>query len=59
MPTLAEVEEALQHARAVPADQRGNAWHAYVDTLLEYRKILAGTDAQHRETRVVRFSEAR
>lgn len=59
MDTLTEVEEALQHARAVPAEQRGAAWHSYVDGLLEKRTRLAGTAAQHRETRVVRFSEAR
>lgn len=57
--TLAEVEEALQHLRAVPAEERGAAWHSYCDSLLEQRKQLAGTDAQLRETRVVQFSEQR
>ena len=40
MATLAEVEEALQHTAAVPVDQRGDAWHAYVDGPLTKRDIL-------------------
>lgn len=38
--TLAEVDEALEHLRAVPNDERGAAWHAYCDTLLEQRARL-------------------
>lgn len=57
--TLAEVEEALHHLRDVPSEERGAAWHSYLDSLLEERKRLAGTDAQQRETRVVAFSEQR
>lgn len=53
MSTLAEVEEALNHLRAVPAEERGAAWHSYLDALLEQRKELAGTEVQRRETRVV------
>lgn len=49
--TLAEIDEALAHARAVPQAERGDAWSAYVDGLLTRRLALAGTDAQHRETR--------
>jgi hypothetical protein len=37
MPTLDEIEEALRHLRAVPAEERGPAWHAYCDSLLEQR----------------------
>jgi len=59
MPTLEEVEEALQHCRAVPAEERGAAWTAYVDSLLEQRVKLARTATQARETRVVTFSETR
>jgi hypothetical protein len=59
MPTLDEIEEALRHLRDVPADERGAAWHAYCDSLLEQRVALAATPAQRRETRVVQFSEAR
>jgi hypothetical protein len=43
MPTLAEVDEALQHCRAVPSDERGAAWHAYVDSLLAQRAELLAT----------------
>jgi len=40
MATLAEVEEALRHTADVPADQRGEPWHAYVDGLLVQRETL-------------------
>ena len=40
MPTLADVEEALQHAAAVPEEQRGLAWQRYVDSLLDKRSKL-------------------
>ncbi len=59
MPTLAEIEEALDHLRAVPSDERGAAWHAYCDSLLEQRVQLAGTSEQRRETRVVFSGESR
>jgi hypothetical protein len=35
--TVAEIDEALGYARQLPADQRGAAWHAFVDRLLEMR----------------------
>ena len=57
--TLAEVEEALEHLRAVPPAERGAAWHSYCDSLLEQRVLLARTQAASRETRVVQFSEQR
>jgi hypothetical protein len=59
MPTLEEIEEALQHCRAVPAEERGAAWTAYVDSLLEQRVQLARTSEQARETRVVFSGESR
>lgn len=59
MLTLADIDEALQHARAVPVEDRGAGWQAFVDSLLEQRVALAGTKAQKRETRVVQFSESR
>jgi hypothetical protein len=59
MPTLAEVEEALEHCRAIPAEERGKAWHAYVDSLLEQRVMLAGTEQGRRETRVMFSGETR
>lgn len=57
--TLSDIDEALTHCRAVPEAERGTAWQAYVDSLLEQRVLLAGTPAQLRETRVVTFSETR
>ena len=40
MPTITEVDEALGHAQAIPNDERGAAWHAFVDRLLEQRAAL-------------------
>lgn len=56
---LAELDEALRHALAVPPDQRGSGWYAMVDRLLDKRARLARTEFDARETRVVRFSGAR
>lgn len=56
---LESVEEALRHAAAVPEAERGAAWGRYVDGLLDKRARLARTEFAARETRVVRFSEAR
>lgn len=38
--TLTEIDEALLHASLVPENERGTAWHAYTDRLLEERKRL-------------------
>lgn len=58
MPTLAELDEALLHASLVPADERGKAWHAFVDSLLAQRtRIAAPLDA--RATRVLAVAETR
>jgi len=35
--SISEIDEALGYARRLPADQRGAAWHAFVDRLLEMR----------------------
>ena len=35
--TVAEIDEALGYARQLPPSQRGTAWHAFVDKLLELR----------------------
>jgi hypothetical protein len=35
--TLAEIDEALGYAKQLPANERGAAWHAFVDRLLEMR----------------------
>jgi hypothetical protein len=39
-PTLAEIDEALNHLKAIPDTERGTAWRAYLDTLLEQRNRL-------------------
>ena len=62
MPTLPEIDEALTHAQAVPQAERGAAWVAYVDSLLEQRRGLAGNDAplfSNREVRVLVAPETR
>jgi len=56
--TLVEVDEALAHARAVPEDQRGDAWAAWVDGLLEQRRRLTSA-ITGRETRILRAPETR
>lgn len=38
--TLGDIDEALRHLSLVPLDERGQAWHAYSDALLERRKYL-------------------
>lgn len=32
-----DIDEALRHLSLVPAADRGDAWHAYMDALLEKR----------------------
>jgi len=39
-----EIDEALRHLSLVPENERGSAWHAYSDSLLEKRR---GMDNQH------------
>ena len=36
-PSLAEIDEALTHANAIPLDERGTIWQAFVDRLLDQR----------------------
>jgi hypothetical protein len=58
--TLGEIDEALEHLRAIPAEERGPAWSAYSDSLLEQRRALVGPPSTPaHETRVVTFSEKR
>jgi hypothetical protein len=40
---LADIDEALRHLSLVPEVERGNAWHAYSDALLERRRSLEMT----------------
>lgn len=51
MATLAEIDEALAHAQRVPIEDRGAAWYAYVDRLLEQRAEV--------DTTTLTFAEAR
>lgn len=54
MLTLEELDEALQHARAVPEDQRGAGWRAFVDGLLEQRAAIQRADARLAEIKAER-----
>lgn len=38
--TIEEIDEALRHLSLVPVDERGNAWHAYMDAILEQRNRM-------------------
>ena len=35
--SIEDVDEALGHLRQIPPDERGPAWQAYTDKLLEIR----------------------
>ena len=62
---LSDLDEALRHLSLVPAGDRGGAWYAYLDALLEKRATIAeGKQQQHRdtwlrETRVIKATETR
>jgi PhoPQ-activated pathogenicity-related protein len=38
---VSDVDEALRHLSLVPASERGEAWHAYLDAILEQRRASA------------------
>jgi hypothetical protein len=38
--TLGEINEALTHLSLVPSQERGAAWQAFLDAVLEQRKDL-------------------
>ena len=40
MDTLSDIDEALTHLNQVPVDDRGAAWRAYLDAVLDQRKEL-------------------
>ena len=42
MPTLDEIDEALDHCQRIPQAERGDGWHAYVNALLEQRRLIPG-----------------
>ena len=37
---LSDIDEALSHLSLVPANERGAAWQAFLDAVLEQRKDL-------------------
>lgn len=39
---ISEIDEALRHLSLVPEAERGAAWQAYADALLERRNRLEG-----------------
>ena len=41
--TINDIDEALRHLSLVPDTDRGTAWHAYSDALLERRAQIEGT----------------
>ena len=41
--TINEIDEALAHLAAVPEPERGPAWHAYLDTLLDAKNQTKDT----------------
>ena len=40
MDTLSDIDEALTHLNQVPVADRGAAWRAYLDAVLDQRKDL-------------------
>lgn len=44
--TVTDIDEALQHLREIPANERGPAWQAYCDKLLELRAQQTETTPQ-------------
>lgn len=40
---LSQLDEALMHASLVPIEERGPAWHAWTNALLEQRRQLETT----------------
>ena len=36
---ITDLDEALRHLSLVPENERGDAWHAYADAILERRKL--------------------
>ena len=36
---ITDLDEALRHLSLVPENERGDAWHAYADAILERRKM--------------------
>jgi heme oxygenase len=47
--TIEDVDEALGHLRQIPPDERGPAWHTFVDRLLELRATQTDTTTPTRQ----------
>jgi len=59
---ITELDEALMHASLVPLDERGEAWHAWTNALLEQRGRLQQTPRHYTptpHTRVLHPQETR
>jgi len=41
---LSDIDEALTHLSLVPSQERGAAWQAFLDAVLEQRKDLENND---------------
>ncbi len=41
-----DVDEALRHLSLVPTNERGPAWHAYLDAVLEQRARTLDTSKE-------------
>ena len=57
---LSDLDEALRHLSLVPTAERGPAWYAYSDALLEARANLDRAWAKRTmETRIMHSEETR
>lgn len=59
---IAQLDEALMHASLIPLDERGPAWHAWTNALLEQRRRLEATPRSYPPaptTRVLHPQETR
>ena len=55
--TLEDIDEALRYLSLVPSADRGEAWHAYMDAILEKRKQKLSPKFSEREKRIVHARE--
>lgn len=46
---VSDVDEALRHLSLVPPAERGEAWHAYLDAILEKRNEAASPGSESKE----------
>lgn len=58
-PTLDEVDTALHYLGQVPPDQRGPAWHAMSDKVLDHRRVLTESMNGQMHERVMVAPETR